>query len=122
MVESAKELPITRDVRRPSRAGDVGARAQTDTAIGPLIAFVVCALGLSWLAFLPLILGGVHPESTAGSVLLPLVGIGAPTFTAFVMLGLGPGKDEAGRLWRAGLRWRVRARWYALVLILPGLA
>jgi membrane protease YdiL (CAAX protease family) len=87
-----------------------------------VITFVVCALGLSWLAFLPLILGGVHPESTAGSVLLPLVGIGAPTFTAFVLSGLGPGRDEAGRLWRAGLRWRVGARWYALVLILPGLA
>jgi membrane protease YdiL (CAAX protease family) len=103
------------------RSETMAARPE-NPSLGPVIAFLICAFGLSWMAFLPLILERVHPESTSGAVLLPLLGIGAPTLTAFVLIGLRSGRGGVGRLWRAGVRWRTGARWYAIVLILPGFA
>ncbi len=91
-------------------------------SFGRVIVFLICTFALTWLAFLPLILEWVRPESTAGTVLLPLVGIGAPTITAFVLVAVGSGRQGVGRLWRSGLRWRVGIRWYLVVLLLPGLA
>ncbi|MGH2790306.1 MAG: CPBP family intramembrane glutamic endopeptidase [Actinomycetota bacterium] len=95
---------------------------EVDPSLRPVIIFLVCAFGLSWLAFLPLILDITDPDSTAGAVYLPLLGIGAPTLTAFVLVALKSGREGVGRLGRAGVRWRTGARWYAIVLILPGLA
>jgi membrane protease YdiL (CAAX protease family) len=91
-------------------------------SLGHVISFLTCTFALTWLAFLPLILEWVDPESAAGAVLLPLVGIGAPTISAFVLVAVGSGREGVGRLWRRGLRWRVGARWYLVVLLLPGLA
>jgi membrane protease YdiL (CAAX protease family) len=112
--QGAKEAPV-----RPR--SETTAR-EVDPSLRPVIIFLVCAFGLSWLAFLPLILDITHPESTAGAVFLPLLGIGAPTLTAFVLVARKSGWEGIGRLWRAGVRWRTGARWYAIVLILPGLA
>jgi membrane protease YdiL (CAAX protease family) len=53
-----------------------------------VVAFLAMTMGLSWLAFLPVIVGGVSPESTAGTVLLPLVGIGSPTIAAVVVVAI----------------------------------
>ena len=87
-----------------------------------MIVFLVCTFAVTWLAFLPLILGWVRPESITGTVLLPLIGIGAATLTAFVVAGARSGREGVRRLWRSGLRWRVGIRWYLVVLLLPGLA
>ena len=61
-----------------------------------VIVFLICTFALTWLAFLPLILEWVRPESTVGAVLLPLVGIGAPTITAFVLVAVGSGRGFCG--------------------------
>jgi hypothetical protein len=79
-------------------------------------------LGLSWLAFLPVIVGGVSPESTTGVLLLPLLGIGSPTIAAVVVVALVSGRKGLLTLWRGGARWRVGIRWYAIVVLLPALA
>ena len=89
---------------------------------GAVVAFLATAIGLSWLAFLPLIVGVVSPESTMGTVLLPLVGIGSPTIAAVVVVTLVSGREGLLALWRGGTRWRVGVRWYAIVALLPALA
>lgn len=87
-----------------------------------VVTFLVATFALSWLMFLPVILGIVDPESPAGLIFLPLIGIGAPTIMAFVLTGLSEGRGGAGALWRSGRRWRVGLVWYAVVVLLPGLA
>jgi membrane protease YdiL (CAAX protease family) len=87
-----------------------------------VLAFLAITLGLSWLAFLPVIVGGVSPESTAGTVLLPLVGIGSPTIAAIVVVARVSGRKGLRALGRGGTRWRVGIRWYAIVVLLPALA
>ena len=84
--------------------------------------FIVATYTLTWLMFLPLILGFADPESLAGVLFLPLVGIGAPTIMAFVLTALSQGRRGVGTLWRGGTRWRVGFYWYTVVLLLPGLA
>jgi membrane protease YdiL (CAAX protease family) len=90
---------------------------------GPLLAVVFLAVtfALTWAAFLPLILRRTHAESTAG-ILLLVLGIGAPSITALVLVALSAGREGVRELWRGGTRWRVGVRWYAAVLIIPGLA
>jgi membrane protease YdiL (CAAX protease family) len=116
--------PATRSPsdERSSRPETMAERPEVSSSLWPVITFLICAFGLSWLAFLPLILERIQSDSTAGAVLLPLLGIGAPTLTAFVLIGLKSGREGVARLWRAGMRWRTGTRWYAIVLILPGLA
>ena len=87
-----------------------------------MIVFLICTFTLMWLAFLPLILDLVRPESPTGAVVLPLLGIGAPSITAFVLVGLRWGRQGVVRLWRRGLHWKTGMRWYVVVLVLPGLA
>jgi membrane protease YdiL (CAAX protease family) len=115
-------IPIPYQMGGPSNPETMAERPVLNSSLGPVITFLICAFGLSWMAFLPLILERIHPESMVGAVLLPLLGIGAPTLTAFVLIGLRSGREGVARLWRAGVRWRTGARWYAIVLILPGLA
>ena len=86
-----------------------------------LVMFLAAAFALTWLAFLPLILRRIDPESIAGVFLLVL-GVGAPSLIAVVYSALGDGRAGIRRLWRGGTRWRVRAGWYAAVVVVPGLA
>jgi membrane protease YdiL (CAAX protease family) len=115
-------IPNPHQMRGSSRPETMAERPGVNGSLGPVITFLICTFALSWFAFLPLIWGRIHPDSTAGAVLLPLLGIGAPTLTAFVLIGVRSGREGVARLWRAGVRWRTGARWYAIVLILPGLA
>jgi uncharacterized protein len=84
--------------------------------------FLLATFALTWLMFLPVILGLADPESPAGLIFLPLVGIGAPSIMAFVLTGLSRGRKGVGELWRGGRRWRVGLSWYAIVVLLPCLA
>jgi uncharacterized protein len=84
-----------------------------------LAIFLVLAFGLAWLSLWPVIVGAVSPTSTAGKLLLPLVAIGSPGIAAFVVAGLFAGRAGVSALLRAGGRWRVRIRWYAVVVLLP---
>jgi membrane protease YdiL (CAAX protease family) len=86
-----------------------------------VVVFLAVTFALTWLAFLPLILRRTHMESTTGILLLVLGG-GAPSITAFVLVALTAGREGVRGLWRGGTRWRVGVRWYAAVLIIPGLA
>lgn len=87
-----------------------------------VVVFLVATFTLTWLMFLPVILGLADPESPAGLIYLPLIGIGAPTIMAFVLSGLSQGRKGVGELWRGGRRWRVGIPWYAIVVLLPCLA
>jgi uncharacterized protein len=98
-------------------------KTSTETIVarrpGALAAFLVLAFGLSWLALLPVIVDAVSPTSTAGKLFLPVVAIGSPGIAAFVVAGLFTGRAGVSALLRAGGRWRVRIRWYAVVVLLP---
>jgi membrane protease YdiL (CAAX protease family) len=96
---------------------------QSARVAGPrrLVVFLVATFAVTWLAFLPLILRRIDPESTAGIFLL-ILGVGAPSLTAVVCSVLGDGRAGIRRLWRGGTRWRVGAGWYAAVVVVPGLA
>lgn len=87
-----------------------------------VVVFLVATYALTWLMFLPLILGFADPESLAGVLFLPLIGIGAPTIMAFVLTSLSEGRRGVGQLWRGATRWRVGLFWYTVVVLLPGLA
>lgn len=97
-------------------------RPDTD-AVTPtqLVVFVAITFGLTWLAFLPMILGHADPTSTAGFFLL-LLGIGAPSLTAIAMTAVRDGRRGLRRLWRGGTRWRVGGAWYAAVIGIPAVA
>jgi membrane protease YdiL (CAAX protease family) len=84
-----------------------------------LAVFLALAFGLSWLALLPVIVGAVSPTSTAGKVFLPLVAIGSPGIAGFAVAALFAGRTGVSALLHAGRRWRVRLRWYAVVVLLP---
>jgi uncharacterized protein len=76
---------------------------------------------MTWLAFLPMIMGIVERTSVAGWSLL-LLGAGAPSITAFVLSAAHDGWAGVRRLGRAGTRWRVNIGWYLAILVIPGLA
>ena len=86
-----------------------------------LTVFLVVTLTMSWLASLPMITDVVAKESTAGFFLL-LVGIGAPSITAFLLTAAHDGRDGVHRLGRGGIRWRVPARWSLVLVAIPALA
>jgi len=86
-----------------------------------LVVFLALTFTMTWLAFLPMILGVAERESPLGTLLL-LLGIGAPSITAFVLSAVVDGREGIRRLWRGGRRWRVGFAWYAAVLLIPGLA
>ena len=87
-----------------------------------VVVFLVATFALTWLMFLPVIVGSVDPGSPAGLIFLPLIGIGAPSIMAFVLTALSQGRRGVGELWRGGTRWRVGIFWYAIVVSLPCLA
>lgn len=93
-----------------------------DTGRAMVVVFLVATFALTWLMFLPVIAGLVDPESPAGLIFLPLIGIGAPTIMAFVLTGFSEGRRGVRELWRGGRRWRVGISWYAIVVFLPCLA
>jgi membrane protease YdiL (CAAX protease family) len=103
------------------------ADAATDPAETPaatlsrLVVFLVATLPMTWLAFLPIIMGLVEQTSAAGWSLL-LLGAGAPSITAFVLSAAFDGWAGVRRLGRAGTRWRVNIGWYLAILAIPGLA
>jgi CAAX protease family protein len=103
------------------------ADAGTDPAETPaaalswLVVFVVATLTMTWLAFLPIIMGLVERTSVAGWSLL-LLGASAPSLTAFVLSAARDGWVGVRRLGRAGTRWRVNIGWYLAILTIPGLA
>ena len=102
----------------------VAATDPTETpapTLSRLVVFLVATLTMSWLAFLPIILGFVEQSSVAGWSLLVL-GAGAPSITAVVLSAAFDGWDGVHRLRRAGSRWRVNIGWYLAILTIPGLA
>jgi uncharacterized protein len=86
-----------------------------------LVVFLVATLTTTWLAFLPIIMGLVERTSAAGWSLL-MLGVGAPSITAFVLSAAFDGWAGVRRLGRAGTRWRVNFGWYLAILMIPGLA
>jgi uncharacterized protein len=86
-----------------------------------LLAFVVTTFTVTWLAYLPLILGRVDARSPAG-ILILILGGGAPSLTAVALSARWEGRAGLSRLWRGGTKWRVPGVWYVTLLAIPGLA
>ena len=80
----------------------------------PLIAFFAMTFAITWgiaaiLAFVPA--AGDYLE------LLFVLAVCAPTFTSLVLTGIIGGREGLRELFGRLFRWRVGARWYALVLL-----
>jgi membrane protease YdiL (CAAX protease family) len=75
----------------------------------PLITFFVLAYALTW-PVIPLV---------SVSTLLGLPGLFGPALAAIVVTSLAGGKGALRDLASRVVRWRVRARWYAVALGLP---
>jgi hypothetical protein len=74
-----------------------------------LVVFLIATFTVTWLAFLPMILGGAGRGSVLGNLLL-LLGIGAPSITDAVVGGsrqtVGPGHVARGtKLGRRRHQW-----------------
>jgi hypothetical protein len=59
-----------------------------------VVVFLAVTFAVTWLAFLPLILRRTHTQSTTGTLLV--LGIGAPSITAFVLTALSAAGRESG--------------------------
>ena len=90
--------------------------------LGQVVLFYAITFAATWALFLPLMLGVVSPLESVEGITLLVLGVGAPTITAFVLTARVAGRAGVRRLWRQGTRWRVSAAWYAVVLAGPGLA
>src|SRR5688572_10435801 len=105
----------------PPRLASVPAAADRWN-VGYLIAYVVAAYGLAWLAFAVPILAArgwfALPVPDAVFLTLATLGIG--------LAGLGMAAAESGRagvraLLAQALRWRTRPAWYAVAILGPAL-
>ena len=83
-------------MRPPIRLGSQPA------TLSRLVVFLVATLTTTWLAFLPMIMGLVDKDLGRGLVFLLLVGIGAPSITAFVLSAAhdGSGRGASAGAWR----------------------
>ena len=95
-------------------------RGSSPSTTRQLLTFVVVTFAATWLAYLPLVLGRIEPNSPAG-ILVLILGGSAPSATAFVLSARWEGRAGVRRLWRGGTKWRVPAVWYLALLALPGL-
>ena len=116
---STSDLAAVPNKRKVDAATDP---AETPPAtLSRLVVFLVATLTMTWLAFLPIIMGLVERTSVAGWSLL-ILGAGAPSITAFVLSAAHDGWAGVRRLGRAGIRWRVNIGCYLAILAIPGLA
>lgn len=89
----------------------------------PLLWFFVLAYAVSWLLWIPLVLGGVPAFSatthTPSLYTLPGIALGV-TGTAFFMTAVTDGRAGVRELLRRLVCWRVGLRWYLVaVLLIP---
>lgn len=90
-------------------SGETASRTQTVT-------FFALAYAISWSFWLPVVLGGLSSTSPLVLALL-LVGACGPSLAALLLTGSGEGRPGIKALLGRLLRWRVGARWYAVVLL-----
>lgn len=89
----------------------------------PVVWFYVLAFALTWLGWLPLIMGSygftgfLFPVLRA-SLLLAALG---PTLAALVVVWAVHGKEHLAPWFRSLWRWRAGATWWAVAVILPAL-
>lgn len=90
----------------------------------PLTAYFALAYGLMWLFALPLALSRSHGSAllpydlseVAGGALFLLATFSGPTVAALIVTGVTEGRAGVTRLLRRLVQWRVRPRWYLVVL------
>lgn len=86
----------------------------------PLLSFVLLTVAISWPAWGALAAFDLVPGIDVGGVLWLVGGLGPP-IAAVVVVWTTEGPSAARRLLGRLTRWRVRGRWYAVALLLPGL-
>lgn len=87
----------------------------------PLIWFYILAFGISWLGWMPVVLGshGIAPfDSPFFQVLLLLPAVG-PALAAWIVTATTGGKPAVQNLFGKLLRWRVSPAWYLAALCGP---
>ncbi len=90
----------------------------------PLLSFFVIAFAGAWVVELPVVLSrtgtGLLPY-TLPPIVVALMIAGAtfagPTVAAFVMVRVTEGREGPRRLLRRYVQWRVKVRWYLVVLL-----
>src|SRR5829696_1969879 len=84
----------------------------------PLITFFVLTYALAWILWLPLVVLQDTIPAAPGLVLV-LLGSNVPSLLAIVLTALLLGKRALRKLLGRLLIWRVDARWYLVVVLLP---
>ena len=103
------------EVQRHHTLDAVSARSSTLPKVlwqHPLVSYFLIAYAVTWsVGFGSLVL----LQGLPGVMILPM--ITGPTIAAFIMTALTEGRPGLGRLLRRYVLWRVRLRWYVLVLV-----
>src|SRR5205807_75234 len=87
------------------------------------IVFTICAIGISWICWLPVVASEHQLGFVAPSVapLLVVLGTFGPFLAAVTMVGRRSGFRGLGEFIGQAFRWRVRLRWYVVALVVPAL-
>jgi membrane protease YdiL (CAAX protease family) len=103
-----------RDARRTSSV-----TMSKSKSAGP---FFALALGITWTLQLPAVLAKHGVIAGPAERFLPLMGLGAlgPMLAAIILSAREGGRAEVRALFRPLARYDVKARWYAVALLLPG--
>ena len=83
----------------------------------PLAGFFVLANAITWLCMLPMLLNPSQQRQILS--VLPSLAVYGPLLAALVVSGVSEGLPGLRDLWRRSTKWRVGARWYAIVFFLP---
>ncbi|TME14593.1 MAG: CPBP family intramembrane metalloprotease [Chloroflexi bacterium] len=87
------------------------------------IVFTICAIGISWICWLPVVASEHQLGFVAPSVapLLVVLGTFGPFLAAVTMVGRRSGFRGLGEFIGQAFRWRVGLRWYVVALVVPAL-
>src|SRR5260370_7475971 len=110
---------------RPSPSPSPPARFSRAVREHPLAAFLLILYPVSWVLFLPALLGtegfGVIGVDVPGQVEILLVTIFGLTGVAFVVTRIADGKDGTRKLRRLYYQFKAAPQWYLLALLAPPL-
>jgi membrane protease YdiL (CAAX protease family) len=87
------------------------------------VIFTICAVGISWICWLPLVASNHHIGHVAPSVapLLIVLGTFGPFLAAVAMVARKSGFKGLGQFISQAFRWRVGLKWYFAALAAPAL-
>jgi uncharacterized protein len=87
------------------------------------IIFVICAIGISWICWLPVVAAdhGLLRVSPSVDPLLVVLGTFGPFLAAVTMVGRRLGFNGLGQFIGQAFKWQVGLQWYFVALVAPAL-